>query len=171
MLTRRTWEGDYSHMAEGMANRLGHTPQEKEDLLGEGAEAYLKARASFDPDRGATFTTHFYWTAMGAMRKHLRLGDQRKTPHIDADIPDHVFGSTPATQESSAYVAQLVERLPRDAREVVRIVFTAPAELLAYTKNHGLRPATIVKYMHKERRWGIRRVWHAIEAIQTALKN
>ncbi len=96
-----------------------------EEAISEAYWAFVQACYSYDPHRGAKFTTWCYfktWT-------HLKTVVTKKTrdPLVFTEMKEELVGAAPANKRD---FLDMVEDLSSDAREIISLLLDAPKEVL-----------------------------------------
>jgi len=119
---------DYAHMIEGLAWRYRWL-DEVEDLIGEGKLAYMKARETWDPSRGKFGT---WLTAIFSNRlRDLAKEKKRMARVIRSGVNlDNVLCPKALHPLASQFFLDGLVGLGQEARDVLRMILDAPAEIV-----------------------------------------
>ena len=95
-----------------------HSSFRKDEALSVVDMAFIESFQSYDPDKGASFSTWFHWIAQ--KRLLTLLEKEIETISIEVDVVD----------PCSSHFLDFVDELSEDARIVVELVLETPKELL-----------------------------------------
>jgi hypothetical protein len=146
----------------------GKAGNDLEDLISEGNEVFCYSIEKFDPSK-ATFSTYFYNSLNIHYMNMMNLSKCKKAPKPASDIDDNMFYLTSISVERETMFRQLVNDLPRDAKEVVMAIFETPAEIIEVLEIKKITKSAIFQYFTQIKGWTQNRVWKAFNKVQQAI--
>jgi len=165
---------------------------EFDELLSAGNEKFVTCQKTYDSNK-AKFSTYLTWELRGLFREMQRKQRDWKSkttlmsempykvrqhgPEVKAQIiihdnwcEDKILSSKPM-QEELVFFKSILKELSSDAKEVVKIVFNTPTEMLKMMpakQPRGINKHQIQKHL-KRKGWTISRIWKSFEEITKAL--
>jgi len=138
---------------------------EFDELLSAGNEKFVTCQKTYDSNK-AKFSTYLTWELRGLFREM-----QRKQNYQQSNIKHEVELSSKPMQEELVFFKSILKELSSDAKEVVKIVFNTPTEMLKMMpakQPRGINKHQIQKHL-KRKGWTISRIWKSFEEITKAL--
>ena len=129
-----------------------------EEFVAEGNLVFVKAAASFQPDKSC-FSTYL-WRCLENRYRDLVSIKTPATVELDEAMP----GCTPSPERTVAF-RHVLSSLAEDVKEVAGIVLDTPTALL----NETINKEAITRYL-RSRGWQFERIWAAYNGIKNALQ-
>ena len=151
---------NYKKTIYGLARIYHHkTGIEIDELVSAGNEEFINCQKTFDPSK-ACFNTYLNWKLKG-----LFISMPKKRGNFS--IIDNISKSI--KHDKICSFANLIIELPNDAKEVIKIVFETPAELmdmLPKKQPRGINKTLLIKYLRKHN-WTFPKIWKAFDDIKS----
>ena len=140
-----------------------------EDVLSQAHLIFMEAYMTYDPTKGAKFTTWLQWRLVG------RLINWLKKEYVEAlhvEINEEVAGAMPEADRFA--LEDMMQGMSAEARMIVRLVCNTPKELagiIELTKADGKRDIrrTIGEYLADRFGWTVEEVASGFTEIRVAL--
>ena len=157
---------DYQKLIYNLANRyFSITGIERDELISIGNLEFVLCLETHNPEK-AKFSTYLTWKIKGRFLEERRKYNCRNNPMVR----DHEL-SIKGLQEESLFFNDILKELSSDAKEIVKIVFNTPTELIEMlpTKQpRGVNKHQIQKHLRRNG-WNFSQIWNAFGEITKAL--
>lgn len=155
---------DYQRLICKLANTYSKiTGIEAEELISIGNLEFVLCLESYDPQK-AKFSTYLTWKLKG---RFLEEGRKHRSRKQFVDYEPTASG----LQEEILFFKDILRELSSDAREVVKIVFNTPVELidmLPKKQPRGINKHQLQRHLHRQG-WSFPRIWKTFEEIARSL--
>lgn len=138
-----------------------------DELISEGNLEFVRCQPDFDPAKNTKFSSYLYIRLRGAYKnaQRKRGNEKRRIAYELLAIPIEIETRTP---ESRCLFKEAIKGLSSDAKEIIKIVFETPMDLvgmLPKKQPRGLNKSQIGKYMRSQG-WGFPRISKAFAEIK-----
>lgn len=141
---------------------------EFEDLMGIGNEVYILTLKEFEESRKIKFTTVLYSYVKNTIINEIQRNKRRKN-EIENENIDHFSDSIDI--EKRIIFMNGLNRLSKEAQEVVQMVLTSPSDILENAGiSHPRKMRGCVRKKLKEQKWPERKIWKIFREIKEVLK-
>jgi RNA polymerase sigma factor (sigma-70 family) len=150
--------------------KLAHTYSsltgiEFDELVSAGNEKFVTCQKTYDPKK-AKFSTYLTWELRGLFREM-----QRKQKRLQMNTVHDLELTNSPMQEELVFFVDILKGLSSDAKEVVKIVFDTPTdliEMLPKKQPRGISKHQIQKHL-RHRGWSFSRIWKSFGEITESL--
>lgn len=153
---------DYKRLIFKLAGTYSQiTGIEFEELVSAGNEKFVTCQKTYDPSR-AKFSTYLTWELRGLFREMQR----KQNRYVASNVTDLELSNSPI-QEELVFFIDILKKLSSDAKEVVKIVFDTPMdliEMLPKKQPRGMNRHQIQKHLRRKG-WSFSRIWKSFEEI------
>tara|TARA_R110000765_G_scaffold361566_2_gene451752 strand:- start:189 stop:737 length:549 start_codon:yes stop_codon:yes gene_type:complete len=140
-----------------------------DELCSEGRYLFMMAFRGFDPERGAKFSTWFYFV----LHRQLTTYCHRQYRHLTKEVAWDEQGDNAEVSVPVNQLMGLIEFVGQDAAEVVKLIQQSPVEIITRllwegrTSHHGFR-LTLISYLI-DMGWSRARVDNTFAEIKAAM--
>jgi len=170
---------DHQKLIHCLAYRFHHTTGiEANELISCGNLEFMECQKNYNPAKGTKFSTYLYTKLQGLF---LEMGRKKETAPKIISIENDYWGKplsetspfmNEITPEDNCLFKEIVLGLPEDAKEVVKIVFNTPIDLmkmLPKKQPRGINKTQTQKYLRQQYGWSFSRIQKAFTAIKKGL--
>lgn len=136
--------------------------------------ARIQAENSYNPDK-SSFSTYFYQTLNGNFQQYAKT--VKKMNSMETSIENHDFISEHSdccNAENLLIFQEIIDGLSNDAKEVCRIIFESPNDLIDMILNRDghkrISKRTLEIYFHEVKKWTINRFRDSVLEIKQTLQ-
>lgn len=137
-----------------------------ETLEAEANLAYAECQHCYNPQRGK-FSTILYHGIESKFKNLLKYKYLNKHDGIEVEL-EEAAGSSPCTQERRCMLANIIDNLSKEAKEIVSIVLEAPGDLMEMLPKPRLSKHQLTKYL-RLRGWKIPVIVRSYKEIKNNL--
>ena len=141
-----------------------------DELLSEANQGFLHAVDTFDPDKGACFHTWLYHTVTGFLKNFINQKQDNDLEYFDIQAGDN------PNPEQNAIFSEMLNSLSKEAKEVVGVVLSCPAEIVELVKTmssnrqgHMHVYRSNIKAFFSNAGWGPTKINQAFSEIKSSL--
>lgn len=162
---------NYSNLIHHLAHRYHHiTGIETDELVSAANEEFMRCQPDYDPAFNTKFSSYLYIRIQGLFKNMERKKNNEAKRLYGFGLPETTDAVTP---ERRCLFKEIVQGLSSDAREVVKIVFETPLDLInmigSLDQPRGVTKRQIEKYMKREG-WTFYRIRKIFGEIEKSLK-
>lgn len=118
---------------------------ELKTLESEANITFVQCQSNYNPKKGK-FSTLLYCSIESSFKNLLTHNQQNRYDGIEVELEERGL-STPASQEKQCILADTINKLSKEAKEIISIVLEAPADLLAMLPKQMLSKHQLTKYL------------------------
>jgi RNA polymerase sigma factor (sigma-70 family) len=160
---------DYQKTIKKMAYKFLYTGIEIEELISAGNEEFCKIQKTFDSSKSC-FNTYLYIRLRGLFLDMKRKHIFKKRKEGDSELSYGILYNQKQINnpERMCIFADIIRELPNDAKEIIKIIFNTPIELIEMIPKkqpRGISKDVLKHYLYK-RGWGWSRVFAAFDQIK-----
>jgi hypothetical protein len=156
---------DYQGMVHSIAWKYHTTTGiEMDDLVGAGHIAFMKAKASYNPDK-SKFSTHLYNKMVG------EISNLKKQPrNNELTEASSTYGSENSMIREIDFKNSMLRSIGKEGKFIISLIFNSPQEIVDWTASTIKPTMKSIKNYLVGIGWSDRKVRRAFVKIQTALK-